>query len=208
MKKNYIQIALIMDRSGSMRDVWKDAVGGFNSFIQQQKQLLNDKDVKISVIVFDQEYDLIIDSKDLQSFEQVDFSKYYPRGMTSLLDAIGITTNRLGTRFAIMNQEDRPEKIIITVMTDGGQNSSKEFNSQQIKDMISEQQSKYNWSYIFLSSDLSAVDEAQRSYGFSPNLCFAHASDSSGYSGSFSRYAMCSDITMNLVSSINEEEQG
>ena len=83
-----------------------------------------------------------------------------PRGMTALLDAVGRAINETGERLAKMAEEDRPGLVIFVVVTDGHENSSKEFNKSQIREMIERQQNEYSWHFTFLGADQDAFDEA------------------------------------------------
>ena len=164
MKENYTVIALIVDRSGSMQGVEDDTIGGVNAFIEQQKELPGD--VSLTLVLFDDIIETIHDFKDINEIPQLTDKVYFPRGMTALLDAIGITSRKIGERLAAMPEAERPSKVIVAVITDGRENNSKEFTLKKIRKMIQEQENVYNWDFSFISADLNAIDDAAR-YGFS-----------------------------------------
>ncbi len=204
MKQNYIELVLIFDRSGSMNSIWTDAVGGFNSFIEQQRKNLKDKQVKFTLAMFDDQYLLPYEGIDLHSQSQINIDNYQPRGWTALYDAIGLTTNAVGQRLRNMQQQDRPQKVIVAIMTDGQENASKQFRIEQIKQMIETQQNDYNWSFIFLSSDLESFN-ASINYGINANSRVYYSQDSSGYTGTFSVYNQLSKTIGNIV--IGKDQQ-
>lgn len=198
MKQNYIELVLIFDRSGSMNSIWTDAVGGFNSFIEQQRKNLKDKQVKFTLAMFDDQYLLPYEGIDLHSQSQINIDNYQPRGTTALYDAIGKTINTVGQRLRNMQQQDRPQKVIVAIMTDGQENASKQFRIEQIKQMIETQQHVYNWSFLFLSSDLQSFN-ASISYGINANSRVYYSQDSSGYTGSYSAYSQLSRSIKNMI---------
>ncbi len=159
MKSNYSKLIFIMDRSGSMSSIWTDAVGGFNQFVKDQKAIEGGAD--LSLIAFDTEYEVAIDKQDLQLVEGFDTTKYGPRGGTALIDAIGKTINTVGQELAQMNEDERPENVILTIMTDGQENASNEFTQSQVKEMLEHQQNKYNWKVMFLGANIDAANVSQ-----------------------------------------------
>ena len=80
--------------------------------------------------------------------------------MTALFDAIGKTINIIGKKLSDLKEEERPEKVVFVILTDGQENSSLEYRFEVISDMIKHQTEKYNWTFVFLGSELSAVDQA------------------------------------------------
>lgn len=192
MKKDYIEIALILDRSGSMQSLKQDAIKGLNEFISKQKLQLAGKQVKFSLILFDHQYLKPIDSQNLWDIKEFTQADYQPRGMTALLDAIGQTTDDLGQKFANQSQNQKPEKVIIAIITDGLENNSCRYDKNKIKEMIMKQQKKYNWSFIFLSSDLGSLENAKIQYGIDPNMIYCFNASTDGYIGANSSYSKLS----------------
>ena len=152
MKEGYTHISAIIDRSGSMADIKTDTEGGYNTFLKDQKELPGE--ATISLTTFDDRIELeygMIAIKDAPTFT------LQPRGMTAMLDAIGVTIKNLGAKLAAMDEADRPEKVLVVILTDGQENSSKEYTYQTIKAMITEQTEVYSWEFLFLGANQDAV---------------------------------------------------
>jgi len=160
MKENCAAIALIVDRSGSMGNVVDDTIGGVNSFINKQRE--EDGEAYVTLVQFDNEIETIHDYVNINDVPELTSNVYFPRGMTSLYDAIGITSVKLGQRLAQMAEEDRPERVIVAIITDGAENCSKEYTRDGIKSIIKEQEEKYKWDYNFISADLSSYNDARK----------------------------------------------
>jgi Mg-chelatase subunit ChlD len=155
MRSDLTDITLVVDRSGSMDAVRGDAEGGVNSFIAQQAK--ESGEALLTLMQFDTEYELVHSGVLVAHVPEY---KLVPRGMTALLDAIGRAINETGERLAKMNEQDRPGLVIFVVMTDGHENSSKEFSKDRIREMIEHQQGEYNWHFTFLGANQDAFAEA------------------------------------------------
>lgn len=156
MKENLTEIIFILDRSGSMQSLTQDTIGGFNSFIEKQKELPGE--ALVTVVMFDDQYEFLYDGVNIQSLPILTTKEYFARGTTALLDAIGKTINIVGVRLSNLAEEERPSKVLMIITTDGKENASKEFTYDAIKRMIDLQSNTYSWEFIFLGADLSAVD--------------------------------------------------
>jgi uncharacterized protein YegL len=155
MRSDLTDITLVIDRSGSMQSIRDDAQGGINAFIAGQNKTPGD--VLVTLVQFDTEYEFIhkgVPVRDVPPYE------LQPRGGTALLDAVGRAINETGARLAKLQEEDRPGLVIFVVMTDGQENSSREFTRAQVKQMIQRQQSDYNWHFTFLGANQDAFAEA------------------------------------------------
>jgi hypothetical protein len=155
MKDDLTDITLVVDRSGSMEAIREDAEGGVNSFITEQGK--EPGEALLTLVQFDTEYEFLHKGVPIH---QVPKYKLVPRGMTALLDAVGKAINETGERLAKMAEEDRPGLVIFVVMTDGLENSSKEFTKIQLKEMIQRQQNEYDWHFTFLGANQDAFAEA------------------------------------------------
>ena len=155
MRNDLTDITLVVDRSGSMQQIRSDAEGGVNAFIQSQAR--EPGEALLTLLQFDTEYEFVHHGLPIQ-----DVSEYQlvPRGNTALLDAVGRAINETGARLAAVPESDRPGLVIFVVMTDGLENSSREFNRAQVKKMIEHQQSVYNWQFTFLGANQDAFAEA------------------------------------------------
>ncbi len=155
MKSDVTDITLVVDRSGSMAQVREDAEGGVNSFIEQQAK--EPGEALLTLVQFDTEYEFLHKGVPIS---QVPKYELVPRGMTALLDAVGRAINETGERLAKMDEPDRPGLVVFVVMTDGQENSSKEFSKTDIKAMIQRQQDTYHWHFTFLGANQDAFAEA------------------------------------------------
>lgn len=172
MDKELTEIIFILDRSGSMVDLTNDTIGGFNSFIEKQK--LEPGKARLTTVLFDDRYEILHDCVDINLVSSLTDKEYFARGLTALLDAIGKTINSVGNRLNNTKENNRPDKVVFVITTDGYENASKEFTKQKIKDMIEHQTNKYNWTFLFFGATIDAIDVAT-SYGinfatnYSPN---------------------------------------
>lgn len=155
MNTNLTDITLVVDRSGSMQSIQSDAEGGINAFIQDQSK--QPGEALLTLVQFDTEYEFIHRGVPIATVPPY---QLHPRGSTALLDAVGRAVNETGERLAKMPEADRPGLVVIVVMTDGHENSSREFTKAQIKQMIEHQQQTYNWQFIFLGANQDAFAEA------------------------------------------------
>lgn len=149
---DYTHITYVLDRSGSMSTVQKDVAGGLTSYIAEQK-ILPGK-CTFSLVQFDDQYNVEYWFKDIKEVETIDF---VPRGWTAMLDAIGKAINSTGEALALMPEADRPDKVLMIIHTDGEENASKEFRRSQINDLIKHQETKYNWKFVFVGTNIDVV---------------------------------------------------
>jgi uncharacterized protein YegL len=156
-KPNSTEIVFVLDRSGSMQDIAKDMEGGFNEFIKQQKTVPGE--CSVTLVQFDTEYEVVYAGTAL---DKVPALKLEPRGMTALLDAVGTAVQTTGLRLSLLPENQRPSKVIVVVLTDGQENSSKEYTSARVADMIKLQREKYQWDFVFLGADLNAIEVAAK----------------------------------------------
>lgn len=140
------EIICVLDKSGSMSDVASDAVGGFNKFLEEQKKI---GEANITIVFFDNQWELYYAGK-LSECKSLDI---WPiQGSTALYDAIGKTINHVKERFTI----EKPEKVVMAILTDGFENSSRDFSQDSVAALIGEHQDKYGWDVIFLAADQDA----------------------------------------------------
>jgi len=161
-KSDYTHFVLVLDRSGSMESVKSDAIGGFNQFLKEQREIPGQ--ATMTLVQFDHEYNILYNFTPIQSVPELNNMTFQPRGMTRLLDAIGNTIKTVGKYLADMPEYKRPSKVVFAILTDGQENDSRQFNRSQIFEMITHQETKYSWQFAYLSSDLNAVVDA-KSYG-------------------------------------------
>ena len=160
MNNNLIQIAFVIDKSGSMSHLVDDTVGGFNAFIEKYQN--ESIDGLLTVTLFDDKYRFLHDQANLSEAKPMTRDAYMEGGMgcTALYDAVGATIDHVGQRLADMNEEDRPGKILFVITTDGYENASQKYSRSKVKEMIQHQTEKYSWEFIFLGANLNAEETA------------------------------------------------
>ncbi len=176
-RENHSLIVTILDRSGSMESIKSDAIGGFNSFIATQKETEGTADA--TLVLFDDQYELIFDTIPIRTVRPLTEKTFVPRGMTALHDAIGKTIDDLGVKLSQMPEQDRPEKVIIAILTDGMENTSVKYSQKQIKKMIKHQQKVYSWEFLFLAANQDAFSGAE-SIGISRDFAVQFDADERG----------------------------
>ena len=158
-KKGLTELVMILDRSGSMSGLEADTIGGFNSMIEKQKK--EEGEAYVSVLLFDDRFDVIYDRVDIRKVEPMTENQYFVRGMTALLDAVGRAVKHIETVHRYAREEDVPEKTIFIITTDGMENASREYSYEQVKRMI-EDKREQGWEFMFLGANIDAVAEAGR----------------------------------------------
>ena len=160
MKSNFIHVCFIIDESSSMWTSVGDVTGGFRKIIDEQKVNENGT-CAISIFRFattPKEADFVM--KDIREVENI--LNYNPSGCTAMYDGIGVAIDEIGERLAAMPEEERPEKNLIVIMTDGEENSSHSYQPSKIREMIKHQEDKYNWTFLYIGTDISNTADADR----------------------------------------------
>ena len=164
MNDHLTDITLILDRSGSMGSIADDVVGGVNEFITQQQAA--EGDARFTLVQFDTQdpFEVVYRAVDIRKVDPL--KDFNPRAGTPLLDAVGTGIVTTGERLAAMPEAERPARVVFVIVTDGAENSSREYTADRVRAMIQEQQETYGWQFVFLAADAAAFAEAGR-YGFS-----------------------------------------
>ena len=182
MKKNYTDITVVLDRSGSMDSVRDDTRGGFNQFLKDQKAVPGE--ATFTLVQFDDQYQIDYNAVKIQDVKELTHETYVPRGYTALLDAIGKTIVTLGERLKNLKEEERPEKIIFLIQTDGFENKSTEYTFPKIAEMIKHQTDVYKWEFVFLGADQNAIESAA-TMGISGTKAMSYAKNTVGTMNAF-----------------------
>ena len=177
MRKNLTELVFILDRSGSMSGLENDTIGGFNAMIEKQKK--EDGDALVSTVLFDHETEVLHDRVDIQKVELLNRDRYYVRGSTALLDAVGKAIHHIGNVHKYAREEDRPEKTLFVITTDGMENASRKYSYERLKAMIERQKEKYGWEFLFLGANIDAAKEAAR-FGIDADRAADYHADSVG----------------------------
>lgn len=177
MKKNLTELVFILDRSGSMAGLEDDTIGGFNAMLEKQKQ--EPGEALVSTVLFDNESCVIHDRVDIQKVSPLTRKEYYVRGCTALLDAVGGAIHHIGNVHKYAREEDRPEKTLFVITTDGMENASRKYTYDRLKTMIERQKEQYGWEFIFLGANIDAAKEAAR-FGIHADHAANYHADSKG----------------------------
>ena len=159
MKKNLTEMVFILDKSGSMAGLEADTIGGFNSMIERQKK--EPGEALVSTVLFSNESRVIHDRVDIRRIEPLTDRQYYVDGCTALIDAIGGAIHHIGNVHKYARDEDRPEHTIFIITTDGMENASHRYDSDEVKKMVERQKNKYGWEFLFLGANIDAVETAK-----------------------------------------------
>ena len=176
MKKNLTEIVFILDRSGSMAGLEADTIGGFNAMIEKQKA--EPGEAYVSTVLFDNESLVIHDRVDVQRVAPMTRKDYYVRGCTALLDAVGGAIHHIGNVHKYIREEDRPEKTLFVITTDGMENASRRYDYGRVKEMITARQAQ-GWEFLFLGANIDAAREAAR-FGIHADHAADYHADSVG----------------------------
>ena len=174
MKKDLTELVMILDRSGSMGGLESDTIGGYNSMLKKQAE--TEGNVLVSTVLFDDRTEVLHDRVPLTEVPQMTGKEYYVRGTTALLDAVGGAIHHIGNVHKYAREEDRPEKTIFVITTDGMENASREYSYERVKEMVERQKEKYGWEFIFLGANIDAVETAGR-FGISADRAANYNSD-------------------------------
>ena len=179
-----VQIICILDRSGSMKSLAEDTIGGYNSFIEKQKN--EPGKAEVTTILFDDQYEKIADSVALNDVAELTSAEYYARGTTALLDAVGRTI--MDTAGKMEREKICPAKrrVLIMIMTDGYENSSKEYRKADVKNLVETTTNDYKWNYVFIGANIDSVAEAG-SIGIGANRAANYAPTGAGVEHTFAQ---------------------
>lgn len=144
-EKKEMNVVFLLDRSGSMRGSETDTIGGFNSYIEKNR----DKDYLVTTVLFDDQYERLYVQEPINKVKELTSKEYYVRGCTALLDAIGKTIK-------FMDKKTK-DKVLFVITTDGYENASHEYNKEKIKEMI---KGHKNYEFMYIGADIDSYSEA------------------------------------------------
>ena len=177
MRHMVMELVFVLDRSGSMQGLEADTIGGFNSLIEKQKK--EKGEVLVSTVLFDHEQKVLHDRVKLSEIQPMTEKDYTVRGCTALLDAVGGAIHHIGNVHKYARAEDRPDKTLFIITTDGMENASRRYSYDQVKKMVERQKEKYGWEFLFLGANMDAISEAQR-FGIGEKCAVQFENDSIG----------------------------
>ena len=181
-KNNITELVFILDRSGSMSGLEADTIGGFNSLIEKQKK--QDGKCFVSTVLFDNVSEVLHDREELLNIKPMTDKDYTVRGCTALLDAVGGAIKHIKNIHKYVRPEDVPEHTMFVITTDGYENASKLYKSDEIKNMIKTQKEEQDWEFLFLGANIDAIETA-RQYGISEDRAVTYTPDSIGTKTNF-----------------------
>jgi len=158
MKKNLTELVFILDCSGSMAPLQMDTIGGFQSLLQEQKQ--KEGEAFVSTVLFSDKSRVLHDRKKIAEVAPLTTSDYVPYGCTALLDAVGGAVKHISHIHKYAREEDRPEKTLFVIITDGMENASRFYRANEVKRMIQEKKQKEHWEFLFIGANIDAVEVA------------------------------------------------
>lgn len=176
--KNEMDVVFLLDRSGSMQGTEDDTIGGFNSYIDSQKN----NNVKVTTVLFDDNYEMIHNREDIKNIKKLTNKEYYVRGCTALLDAIGKTIK--------FTEENTKNKVIFIITTDGYENASKEYTKEQIKEMI---KGHTDWEFMYIGANIDSFSEGS-SIGIKAGNISNYKKSKKGINKLFSALGKASDM--------------
>lgn len=214
MKDNYIHVCFIIDESGSMVGSESDVTGGFSKMLDEQKSVEGGK-CSISLYKFSDTVSKVYVGRDASEVEpikavslkyaifgddnnagQCDPNIYSPHGCTAMYDGIGTAVDEIGEWLNAMPEDERPSKNLIVIMTDGEENASRKYGQERVREMIRHQEEKYNWTFIYMGTDITTTDYAdsigitKQAYASKEDHATTYASVCSIVTG----YRGCTDI--------------
>lgn len=158
-----VQSYILLDRTGSMSDIWEEALSSVNAYAASfaadaPDAAIEGEDIRtaVTVAVFDYQegiqFDVLRKGIDPSAWQDVTSEEASPRGMTPLFDAIG--------RIVTHAEADNPEKAVIVIMTDGLENSSREFTRDGARAALDRAEAR-GWEVVFLGAEFSGFSDAE-----------------------------------------------
>lgn len=172
-------VAALLDRSGSMQSIADDTRGGFDAFIAKEREA--DGDTVVTLAQFDNVYELVYADRPIADVPPLVLS---PRSATALYDAIGKLITDVGAALAARPERERPGSVTVVVMTDGHENSSREWTNSAVRSLITQQENVYGWDFVFLGSNIDAV-EVGADLGFDREKSMTYTSSPAGVAAAF-----------------------
>lgn len=167
-------IIAVLDRSGSMSHLVDEVITNFNHFIKEQQSV--EGKAKLTLVLFDDRYEVIYDEVDLQSVQPLTSDQYYARGMTAMYDALGKT----------LNDKQKKKKGIVFIHTDGLENASREWNASRVKELMDTLKEK--WDFIFAGANIDSFAEGAN-LGILQTNTINVTNDASGMARSYANFA-------------------
>ena len=209
MKKNLTEMVFILDKSGSMAGLEGDTIGGFNAMIERQRK--EEGEALVSTVLFSDNSTVIHDRADIRKVDPLTDKQYRVGGCTALIDAIGCAIHHIGNVHKYAREEDVPEHTIFVITTDGMENASHLYSSDEVKAMVEKEKTKYGWEFIFLGANIDAVETAKH-FGIGSERAVRYHNDRRGValnyetvSRAVTRMRACEDVGADWKEDIEED---
>ncbi|WP_312474480.1 VWA domain-containing protein [Neobacillus sp.] len=194
MKKNLTEIVFILDKSGSMAGLEVDTIGGYNAMLMKQQKA--EGEAIVTTVFFNDLYELLHDRINIKAIFPITEADYEVGGTTALLDAIGFTIQKIVNVQKRTSEDERAEKVLFVITTDGEENASREFTVSKIKKMVQYQKEKYGWEFLFLGANIDAITTAAR-FGINEDFAVEYHADNTGTQ---INYEAVNEVVINLRS--------
>jgi uncharacterized protein YegL len=152
MKHGLTKIVFVVDRSGSMQSIATDMIGGFNQFIETQKEDKTGECI-VSFIQFDDIVETVYKNVNVNNVQDLTDKTYSPRNCTALYDAVGKTIEDLAGDLEKLEEDQKPEKTWVVILTDGLENASVKYDQKKVRELITHYQQSYNWVFSYIGAN-------------------------------------------------------
>lgn len=194
MKRNLTELVFILDKSGSMAGLEADTISGFNAMLKKQQKA--EGEALVTTALFNHHYELLHDRINVRGISPITEKDYEVGGTTALLDAIGSTIQKIVNVQKRTSEDERAEKVLFVITTDGMENASQEYSADKIKKMVQYQKEKFGWEFMFLGANIDAISTAAR-FGIDEDFAVDYRADEIGTQ---LNYAVLSEAVSNLRS--------
>ena len=177
MSEKKLELVFLCDRSGSMGGLESDTIGGYNAMLQKQKA--QPGCVRVTTVLFDDQYELLHDRLEIQAVAPITEREYYVRGCTALLDAMGKTIRKIAAVQQSVAPEYRADQVLFVIITDGMENASREYRLDQVRAMVEREKAEHGWEFLFLGANIDAIQTAQH-FGIGADRAVDYHADSIG----------------------------
>lgn len=177
VKNNITELVFILDRSGSMSGLESDTIGGFNGLIEKQRK--QEGECYVSTVLFDNVSEVLHDRVKLSEIEPMTDKDYTVRGCTALIDAIGGAIHHIGNIHKYARPEDVPEHTMFVITTDGLENASHKYSSDEVKKMVERQKEEFGWEFLFIGANIDSVETAKH-FGIGADRAVNYHADHQG----------------------------
>ncbi|AZV43236.1 hypothetical protein BAOM_2627 [Peribacillus asahii] len=194
MKRNLTELVFILDKSGSMAGLETDTIGGFNAMLRKQQKA--EGEAFVTTVLFDHLYELLHDRINVKGISPITEEDYEVGGTTALLDAIGFTIQKIINVQKRTSEDERAEKVLFVITTDGMENASREYTTNKIKKMVQHQKAEYGWEFMFLGANIDAISTAAQ-FGIDEDFAVEYHAD---HIGTQLNYEAVNEAVVNLRS--------